>query len=303
MYDVIIIGGGPAGLTAGIYSGRAELKTLIIEKKVLGGQAATTHNIENYPGYVSVAGPDLVMKMEEQAKRYDAEITYGEISDIQLKSQPKRIIAGGKEYEAKTVILAMGAYPREIGIESEKQLRGMGVSYCATCDGAFFRGKTVAVIGGGNTAVEDAVFLTRYAQKVYVVHRRHELRATKADQERAFKNPKIEFVWDSVVDEIKGGEFVEGAVIRNVNTGEKSEIKLDGVFVAIGNVPDTQQVKGIVDLDNNGYILGSEEMETNIPGVFAAGDVRGKSVRQLVTAMSDGAIAAVNAEKYISRQI
>ncbi|MDI6601024.1 MAG: thioredoxin-disulfide reductase [Thermoanaerobacteraceae bacterium] len=300
MHDVIIIGGGPAGLTAGLYSGRANLKTLIIEKKALGGQAATTYNIENYPGYISIAGPDLTMKMEEQVKRYNVEITYGEITSVDLNSNPKKIVVGNKEYETKVVILAMGAYPREIGLESEQKLRGMGVSYCATCDGAFFNGRTVAVVGGGNTAIEDATFLTRYAEKVYVIHRRNELRATKAEQDKAFKNPKIEFIWDSVVEEIKGNEFVEGAVIKNVKTGEKKELKLDGIFVAIGNVPDTEFVKGIINLDENGYILGDEEMRTNIPGVFAAGDVRKKSVRQLVTAMSDGAIAAINAEKYLS---
>jgi len=300
VYDVIIIGGGPAGLTAGLYSGRANLKTLIIEKKALGGQAATTYNIENYPGYLSISGPDLAMKMEEQVKKYSVDITYGEITSVDFNSSPKKVTVGDKQYEARTVILAMGAYPRELGIESEQRLRGMGVSYCATCDGAFFNGRTVAVVGGGNTAVEDAVFLTRYAEKVYLIHRRNELRATKAEQERAFKNPKIEFIWDSVIEEIKGNEFVEGAIVKNLKTGETKELKLDGIFVAIGNVPDTAFVKGVIGLDENGYILTDEEMRTNIPGVFAAGDVRRKSVRQLVTAMSDGAIASINAEKYLS---
>ncbi len=301
MYDVIIIGGGPAGLTAGLYSGRSNLKTLIIEKNVLGGQAITTPNIENYPGYVSISGTDLIMKLREQVKRYNVEITYGQISDIQLKKECKKLTIGGNEYKAKTVILAMGAYPREIGIESEKRLRGTGVSYCATCDGAFFKGKTLAVVGGGNTAVDDAIFLTNYAPKVYVVHRRNELRAIRAEQDRAFKNPNIEFLWDSVVDDIKGKDSVEGMVIKNVKTGKRKEVDVGGIFVAIGNVPATKEVKDKIRLDDRGYIPTDENMETSVPGVFAAGDVREKSVRQDITAMSDGAVAAVNAEKYISR--
>ena len=301
MYDVIIIGGGPAGLTAGLYSGRSNLKTLIIEKNVLGGQAITTPNIENYPGYVSISGTDLIMKLREQVKRYNVEITYGQISGIQLKKECNKLTIGGNEYKAKTVILAMGAYPREIGIESEKRLRGTGVSYCATCDGAFFKGKTLAVVGGGNTAVDDAIFLTNYAPKVYVVHRRNELRAIRAEQDRAFKNPNIEFLWDSVVDDIKGKDSVEGMVIKNVKTGKRKEVDVGGIFVAIGNVPATKEVKDKIRLDDRGYIPTDENMETSVPGVFAAGDVREKSVRQDITAMSDGAVAAVNAEKYISR--
>lgn len=305
MYDVVIIGGGPAGLSAGIYSARGGLKTLIIEKSFTGGQAATTYEIDNYPGFEEgIGGPDLMMKMDAHARKFDVEFMYEGISSIEVNDKIKKIITEKENViESKTIILATGAYPRELGIEKEKKLRGAGVSYCATCDGAFYKGKTVAVVGGGNTAVEDAIYLCRFCKKVYLIHRRNELRANTLLQTAAFKQEKIEFVWDSVVEDILGDKKVEGVKVKNVKTGDFNDININGLFVAIGIVPNSKLAVGKVNTDDKGYIITDENMNTSIEGVFAAGDVRNKLLRQVVTAAADGATAAFAAEKYITENI
>ncbi|QNO14406.1 thioredoxin-disulfide reductase [Alkalicella caledoniensis] len=299
IYDCIIIGAGPAGLSAAIYSARAELKTLLIDKQGPGGQAATTHLVENYPGFASITGPDLATSMFNQAMDLGVDIAIEEITDLTLQGEVKEIITDGGEYKGKTVILATGVKPRQLNVPGEIHFRGKGVSYCATCDGAFFKGKTVAVVGGGDSAVEEANFLTRFVEKLYIIHRRDELRATKIVQKRAFANEKIEFVYDSVVKEIQGENKVDSVLIENVNTKEKSAIEADGVFIYVGNDPSTDFLKGQISLSEQGYIITNENMETNVPGVFAAGDIRVKVLRQIVTAAADGAIASVMAEKYI----
>jgi thioredoxin reductase (NADPH) len=299
-WDVIIIGGGPAGLTAGLYAARARLKTLLLEKLVPGGQASTTAEIENYPGAgKGITGPELTQRMEEQAREFGMEIINKEVNEIKLSGRKRIVKCGSEEFVAKAVIIATGAEPRKLGVPGEDGFRGRGVSYCATCDGAFFTGKRVMVVGGGDTAIEEALFLTRFAEKVIVVHRRDQLRATRVLQDRAFKNKKIEVIWDSVVKEIKGKELVEEVILENVKTGETVNVPADGVFVAIGYSPSTGFLKGLVELDENGYVITDDNMQTNIPGVFAAGDLRQKPLRQVVTAVSDGAVAAVSASRYI----
>lgn len=300
MHDLIIIGAGPAGLTAGLYAARAGMDVVLLEKMFAGGQAATTYLVENYPGFVEpIAGPELMANFENQARRYGLDIRYEEVLELDIAGAVKKVKTDGNTYEAKAVILAMGANPRELGLEKERQFRGAGVSYCATCDGAFYKDKVVAVVGGGNTAVEDAVFLTRFARKVYLIHRRNELRATKAEQDKAFNNEKIHFIWNTVIEDIIGEQKVEGLKLKNNRTGEESQIEIDGLFVAIGTVPNSDIVKGLVAMDEYGYIITDENMKTSVEGVFAAGDVRKTPVRQIVTAAADGAIAAVMAEKYI----
>lgn len=299
IYDTIIIGAGPAGLAAALYAARAELKTLLIDKQGPGGQAATTHLVENYPGVQSITGPDLASNMFAQVMELGVELVVEEIQNISLDGKIKEIVTDGGEYKGKTVIIATGVEPRKLGVAGEMTFRGRGVSYCATCDGAFYKGKKVAVIGGGDSAVEEGNFLTRFVDKLYIIHRRSELRATKVIQKRAFDNPKIEFILNSVVKEIKGDKKVEEILIENVETGEKTNLKVDGVFVYVGNNPNTEFLKGQINVDELGYIITNEDMETNVPGVYAAGDVRVKSLRQIVTAAADGAIAAVKAEKYI----
>lgn len=299
MYDLIILGGGPAGLTAGLYATRSKLKTLLIEKMYLGGQIVNTYQLENYPGFEEISGPDLISRMEAQTKKYGLEIINEDVLGLDIKGDIKKVNTNNKTYEAKAIILTMGATPKRLGIESESKFIGSGISFCATCDGAFYKDATVAVIGGGNTAVEDAVYLTKFAKKVYIIHRRNELRATKTEQDKAFANDKIEFIWDTVVTDIEGEYGVEGLKLKNVKTGEENSLKVDGVFVAIGYSPNTEIVKGIIDMDEYGYIVTDDDMQTNIPGVFAAGDIRHKTLRQVVTATGDGAIAAYVAEKYI----
>jgi thioredoxin reductase (NADPH) len=300
MYDVIIIGGGPAGLTAALYASRARLKTLLLEKAFSGGQMATTTQTENYPGFEEpVSGPELALRMESQAKRFGTEILYENVCAVSLNSLIKTVTTKNGVYETKTIILCTGASPRELGLPGERQLRGMGVSYCATCDGALYWDSQVAVIGGGDTAIEDALFLTRFCSKVYLVHRRNQLRATKIIQERAFANPGVEFVWNSIVDELEGETELEGIRIRNLETGESKFLPVRGIFVAIGNLPNSGLVQGKLDMNAAGYILTDEEMQTGVPGVFAAGDIRNKTLRQVVTATADGAVAACMAEKYI----
>ncbi len=301
MYDMIIIGGGAAGLTAGLYGGRGGLKTLIIEKMFAGGQAATTYEVDNYPGFnESISGPDLAMKMEAHAKKFGAEIIQEDVIDIDVDSKIKKVITSKGTYKAKVLILTMGANPRELGLPKEKKFRGAGVSYCATCDGAFYRERVAAVVGGGDTAIEDAIFLSRFCTKVYLIHRRDQLRAAKVLQDVAFSNEKIEFIWDSTVEEIKGEDFVEGIRIKNIKTNGEQELKLDGVFVAVGVVPNSDLAKDKVATSKNGYILTDDSMQTNKAGVYAAGDIREKILRQVITAAADGATAAFAADRYIN---
>ncbi|AYO29452.1 thioredoxin-disulfide reductase [Biomaibacter acetigenes] len=300
MKDVAIIGAGPAGLSAGIYAARAKLSTVIVEKMYPGGQAAITDRIENYPGFnEGIGGSELTDNMKAQAEKFGAELLNGDVIGIKKENEKFIIQLTGETLEAKTVILAMGAESRKLGVKGEKEYTGRGVSYCATCDGAFYTDKPIMMVGGGDTAIEEALYLTRFAESIKVVHRRDQLRATKILQERAFKNEKIKFIWNSVVDEIKGQDMVEEVIVKNVKTGEKTSVLVNGVFVAIGLVPNTSFVKDLVKLNEQGYIITDENMGTGVPGLYAAGDVRQKSLRQVVTAVADGAIAAVEAGKYL----
>lgn len=301
MYDVIIIGGGPAGFTAALYCARAKLSTLLLEKMFSGGQMATTGSMENYPGFEEpISGFDLAMRMENQARKFGVIIKNEDVIDLTLDSTVKAVKTKNNIYMCKAVILCMGASPKKLGLESERRLASRGVSYCATCDGAFFSNKDVAVIGGGDTAAEDALYLSRICRKVYIVHRRDSLRATRITQQAIFNTKNIEIIWNSVVEDILGEEVVEGIVIKNLKTGEISAINLDGVFIAIGHEPNTELVKGKIELNSRGYIVTDEGMQTNMFGVYAAGDIREKPLRQVITAASDGAVAAYMAEKYIS---
>ncbi len=298
--DTIIIGGGPAGLSAGIYAMRSRLNTVLLEKYMPGGQMVITDFVENYPGFPQgVGGPDLGLAMEAQARGLGLEILSADVTSVDFTAEQKIVVTPEGEFHAPTVILATGATPRRIGVPGEDRLTGKGVSYCATCDGAFFRDKEIAVVGGGNTAVQDSVFLTRFADKVTIIHRRDALRATKILQERAFNNPKIEIAWNSVVTEITGEHKVQTLTLKNVQDQTEKVIPVDGIFVLIGTDPNTGFLRWMVALDPAGYIITDEDMQTNIPGVYAAGDCRRKSLRQMVTAAADGAIAAVAAEHYI----
>lgn len=301
--DVIIIGGGPAGLTAGLYASRARLKALLIEKGFTGGQVMNTEWVENYPGFEEgISGADLSQRFEKHAVKFGLEIVQGSVEEVSLKDKIKRItLDNGKQYESRTVIIAAGASPRLLNIAGEKDLRGKGVSYCAICDGAFFKGEKLAVIGGGDSAVEEAIFLTKFAEMVYVVHRRDKLKAALIAQERAASNPKIEFILDSVPDRIEGESSVTGLHIKNVKTGEKSILDVHGVFIYIGYDPNSAFLKDAVALDENGYLNTDERMATSVPGVFAAGDIRAGSLKQISTVVGDGATAAIFAEKYIEQ--
>lgn len=305
IYDVIILGGGPAGLSAGLYAGRSCLKTLLVEKGAPGGQIALSADVENYPGQMleGETGYSLSARMAGQCERFGVERVTDTIRETQLDGEVKVLVGEKDEYRSKTVILATGASPRPIGCENEKEFTGRGVSYCATCDGAFFRGLEVCVAGGGDSAVEEAIFLTRFARRVTVIHRRDTLRAAKSIQERAFANPKIRFLWDSVVARVDGDEAVSAVTVRNVKNGETTVLRageegMMGLFGFVGYRPNTELFAGQLALEN-GYIPTDPDMRTEIPGVFAAGDVRVKSVRQVVTAASDGAIAAIQAERFI----
>lgn len=298
--DVVIIGGGPAGLAAGLYAARAALDVVLIEQAAIGGQAAGTERIENYPGFEEgIGGPELVRRMDEQARRFGLQVLNTGVSRLLRMENGFAVRTGEGEIITRTVILASGTQPGKLGVKGEDELHGLGVSFCATCDGAFFKGRKVAVVGGGDAAVEEAIFLTRFAEKVYIIHRRGELRATKVLQERAKRNPRIEFIWHSVVEEILGAYFVEGIRIKNVLSGQVEELQVDGVFLYIGSKPNTGLVSDLVELDGQGYVITGENMETSCPGLFAAGDVRKKLLRQVVTAVADGATAAVAAEKYL----
>jgi len=305
IYDVIIIGGGPAGLAAGLYAGRARLDTLMIEKLTEGGQIVTTNEVENYPGGIhEESGPSLIGRMVEQCEKFGVKTIKETVASVELEGAVKTITTTSAVYKSKTVIIASGANPRPIGCPGESERIGMGVSYCATCDGAFFEDLDIFVVGGGDSAVEEALFLTRFGRKVTIIHRRDELRAAKYLQEQAFAHEKIEFLWDSTVAEIKGDDAVETLVIENLKTGEKHEIAAEedeafGLFVFVGLVPNSGIYGDALDMQD-GYIKTNDNMETNIKGVFAAGDIRVKTLRQVVTAAADGAIAATMADKYIS---
>jgi len=301
MYDVIIIGGGPAGMTAGIYTARAGYNTMILETGAPGGQASTTDIIENYPGFPGgISGPELMMKFYEQATNFGVQIEFQHVTSLDLTKTVKKVNSGDNTYEAKSVIIASGARPRVLGVNGEDELRGKGVSYCATCDGFFFKDKDVAVVGGGNTAVEEALYLTKICKKVSVIHRRDKLRADQILQDRAMKNPKIEFIWDSVVDEFIGNEKLEELAIHNVRTQEKSKLKVEGAFVFVGYIPNSDYLPQKIEIDERGYIITDGELKTNIPGVFAIGDVRQKKLRQVATAVGDGAQVVTALEKYLS---
>ena len=300
--NVVIIGSGPAGLTAALYAARANLKPLVIEGLEAGGQLMLTTMVENWPGYRDgILGPDLMGEMRAQAERFGAEIIRGQVTSVDVKSQPIKITTSDGEHLTRTLVIATGASARLLGLASERTLLGHGVSTCATCDGYFFRGRPIAVVGGGDTAMEEAIFLTRFASHVTVIHRRDTLRASKVMQDKAFANPKISFEWNAEVEEmtdVSKGE-VNGIVIRNNVTGERKTIPVDGVFVAIGHTPNTSLFKGQLEMDANGYLITHRGSKTSMPGVFAAGDVQDHVYRQAVTAAGSGCMAAIDAERYL----
>jgi thioredoxin reductase (NADPH) len=302
-YDVIIIGAGPAGLAAAIYAGRAKLRTLVIEADAEGGQIITTDEIANYPGaFPPESGHSLIGRMSEQARSFGAEFVSGTVDSVSFDVDPKTVRCGEKDYSAKSVIVAAGARPAKIGCPGEDRLAGAGVSYCATCDGPFFEGYPVFVVGGGDAAVEEAMYLTKFASKVTIIHRRDSLKAAKSIQEKAFANKKIAFRWNTVVDELEGDDQLESMILRNLTDGSRVRISGQfGLFVFIGTKPNTAVYEGVLEM-KNGFIVADEEMRTSVPGVFAAGDARVKSLRQVVTAVADGAIAAVSAEKYLDEK-
>ncbi len=299
-FDTIILGGGPAGLSAAIYASRGAVSTAVIDVSMMGGQPSNYLELENYPGFPIVGGFDLMEKFEEHADKFGVrKFPMQEIEKIDLTSNPKTILTKEGEFRAKTIIIATGAQPMKLNVPGEVEFVGRGVSYCAVCDGAFYKNKVVAVVGGGNAAVEEAMYLTKFADKVYVIHRRNELRADKIVQERAFKNDKIEFIWDSVVKEIQGDNLVHTAVLENVKTGERSNLAVNGVFPYIGMTPNVEHITGQLEQDANGFILTDETMKTSVEGVYAVGDVRKTPLRQVITAAADGAVGAVYAVKYL----
>ena len=309
VYDVIVLGAGPAGLAAGLYAGRSRLSTLVIEKGKDGGQIAITDDIENYPGQIveGESGPSLIARMTQQCEKFGVERASDVINEVHLDGDIKVLKSAKAEYQSKTVIIATGAFARPIGCKGEKEFKGKGVSYCATCDANFFEDFEVYVVGGGDSAVEEAMYLTKFARKVTIIHRRDELRAAKSIQEKAFKNEKLHFMWDTVVEEVGGDGILSEMTVKNVKTGELTKIVADeddgmfGVFGFIGTLPNSKIYEGTgLEMDERGYIPTDADMHTNIPGVFAAGDIRVKSLRQVVTAAADGAIAATQAEKYIN---
>ncbi|MGP4077307.1 thioredoxin-disulfide reductase [Halobacillus sp. K22] len=300
IYDVIIAGAGPAGMTAAVYTSRANLDTLMLERGIPGGQMANTEDVENYPGYESILGPDLSNKMFDHAKKFGAEYAYGDIKEVIDGKEYKTIKAGKKEYKARTIIITTGAQYKELGVPGERELGGRGVSYCAVCDGAFFRDKELVVVGGGDSAVEEGVYLTRFASKVTIVHRRDELRAQKILQDRAFDNDKIDFIWDTVVTSINEQDGKVGSVtLHNKKTNQEYEFNTNGTFIYIGLIPLSKPFESLGVTNEQGYIETDEKMETKVPGVFAAGDIREKELRQIVTATGDGSIAAQSAQHYI----
>ncbi|WP_047980805.1 thioredoxin-disulfide reductase [Ornithinibacillus contaminans] len=300
IYDVIIAGAGPAGMTAAVYASRANLETLMIERGIPGGQMANTEDVENYPGFENILGPDLSNKMFEHAKKFGAQYAFGDIKSIEDHGDVKTVIAGNKTYKTRTLIIATGAQYKKLGIPGEAELGGRGVSYCAVCDGAFFKERELIVIGGGDSAVEEGVYLTKFASKVTIVHRRDALRAQKILQQRAFDNEKVDFIWNTTVEKINGPEGkVSSVTLKDVSTGDEYEKPADGVFVYIGMVPLSEPFQSLGIANDEGYIVTNENMETTIPGIFAAGDIREKKLRQIVTATGDGSIAAEAAQAYI----
>lgn len=302
IYDMIVIGGGPAGYTAALYAARSGLSTLVLEKLTAGGQMTNTEQIDNYPGFPEgIGGFELGERMQKAALRFGAENQFAEVKSAELAGQVKRIRTRKKEFQARTVVLATGAYPRKTGVEGEERLVGRGVAYCAACDGMFYKDKTVAVYGGGNSAVEDALLLSRICKKVYLIHRRDALRATKVYQDALFQSG-VEMVWNSRITSFLSDKRLTGVELEDTKTGEKRELLFDGLFVAIGRIPDTKLFAGQVDMDEAGYLIADETTRTSLPGVFAAGDARTKQLRQVITAASDGAMAAWSAEGYLAEQ-
>jgi thioredoxin reductase (NADPH) len=303
IYDVVIIGGGPAGLSAGLYASRSKLSSIVIEKGKWGGQAATTEELENYPGSIEhPTGPKLMDRMKSQAEAFGTEFIKNEVTGFDLSGDVKLVKLSDGELSARTIIIATGAQPMLLGAPGEMELRGKGVSYCATCDADFFTELEVVVVGGGDAAVEEAIYLTRFAEKVTIVHRRDEFRAAKSIVAKAMENEKIDIIWNTVVEEIYGDGIVEGVKLKNSQTGEVTDFRTDGVFVFVGTKPIADFAKGIVEMNQKGYIIGDEEMRTSAEGVYVAGDVRVKSLRQVITAAADGAIAATTAERYIEEK-
>lgn len=298
-YDIIIVGGGPAGLTAGMYGARANLKTLSIEKYLPGGQIANTAEVEDYPGFEHILGPELAQRFESHARKFGLEIVSDTVEDIFKDGEHFVVKASEKTYTTKTVILATGGSPNLLNVPGELEFAGKGVSYCAICDGAFFKEQVIVVVGGGDAAVEEGIFLTKYGSKVYLIHRRDKLRAQKVIQDRAFRNPKLEIIWDSAVETINGENKVTHVMLKNLKTGETRKLDCGAVFVFIGFVPNSKITRVPLDLDPNGYILTDENMQTSVPGIFACGDVRHQLVRQVTNAVGDATTAAMAASKYI----
>ena len=303
VYDLIIVGGGPGGYTAALYGARAGLDTVVLEKLSAGGQMALTHQIDNYPGFeTGIDGFELAEKMQQQAERFGAKTEYAEVNRVDLQAEPKQLHTSEGVFYGRAVILATGANPRELGLPKEKELVGKGVAYCAACDGQFYRGKTVAVVGGGNSAAADALLLSRIAKKVILVHRRDSLRADKVSAEPLYKAENVEFYWNSQVTELLHGEKLTGVKVKNVHSGEESDLACDGLFISVGRVPATGLFREQVELDDGGYVAAGESTRTNIPGVYAVGDVRAKPVRQIVTALADGAAAVHMAQEFLANQ-
>ncbi|SYZ74106.1 Thioredoxin reductase [Candidatus Zixiibacteriota bacterium] len=299
-YDIIVIGGGPGGLTAGLYAARANRKTVSIEKFQPGGQIANTEEVEDYPGFEHIMGGELAQKMADHAKKFGLEIVSDEVTEVYSEGKYRMVMtASGDVYRAKAVIISTGGSPNHINVPGEREFAGRGVSYCAICDGAFFKNQVIAVVGGGDAAVEEAMFLTKYGSKVYLIHRRDELRAQKVIQNRAFANPKMEFVWDTVVESINGENRVKSLSLRSVKTGATSTLEVGAIFIFVGFVPNSNITREPLTKDKNGYIITNDRMETSIKGIFACGDVRSQLVRQITNAVGDGTTAAMAAEKYI----
>ena len=302
-FDVVIIGAGPSGYTAGIYCARAGYDTLILSGILPGGQLVNTTDVENYPGFENgIMGPDLMIEMRKQTQRMGTTIVDDEVVNVDFRNSPFKVLTASEEYEGRAVIIATGANPRKLGLEGEQTFAGKGVSYCATCDGPFFRNQELIVAGGGDSAIEEATFLTKFATKIHLVHRRNELRASKVMQERAFNNEKIKFHWDSEVVDIKGDQKMQKGIIKNIKTNEETSLDVGGLFVAIGHEPNTKLFKNQIDLDNEGYIILKNKTHTNIEGVFAAGDVHDRTYRQAITAASFGCMAAIDVDKYLTEK-